>query len=60
MKAILIAAGTGTRLYPITKDIPKSLVDVGQGMTLLETQLHSLQECGIHEVVIIVGYRASR
>ena len=58
MKAIIIAAGAGTRLYPITKDIPKSLVDVGQGLTLLETQLHSLQECGIRDIVMIIGYRA--
>ncbi len=60
MKAIIIAAGTGTRLYPITKDIPKSLLDVGQGLTLLETQLHSLQECGIKDIVIIIGYRADQ
>jgi len=60
VKAIIIAAGTGTRLYPITKDIPKSLVDVGQGLTLLETQLHSLKECGITDIVMIVGYRADQ
>lgn len=60
MKAIIIAAGTGTRLYPITKDIPKSLVDVGQGLTLLETQLHSLKECGIKDIVMIIGYRAAQ
>ncbi|MBT3576355.1 MAG: phosphocholine cytidylyltransferase family protein [Candidatus Marinimicrobia bacterium] len=60
MKAIIIAAGTGTRLYPITKDIPKSLVDVGQGLTLLETQLHSLKECGIKDIVMIIGYRADQ
>lgn len=60
MKAFIIAAGTGTRLYPITKDIPKSLVDVGQGLTLLETQLHSLKECGITDVVMIIGYRAEQ
>ncbi len=60
MKAFIIAAGTGTRLYPITKDIPKSLVDVGQGLTLLETQLHSLRECGIKDIVMIIGYRADQ
>jgi len=60
VKAIIIAAGTGTRLYPITKDIPKSLLDVGQGLTLLETQLHSLKECGIKNIVMIIGYRADQ
>jgi choline kinase len=60
VKAIIIAAGTGTRLYPITKDIPKSLLDVGQGLTLLETQLHSLKECGIKNIFMIIGYRANQ
>ncbi len=60
MKAIIIAAGTGSRLYPITTDIPKSLVDVGQGLTLLETQLHSLKEAGLRDIVFIIGYRAAQ
>ena len=60
MRAIIIAAGKGTRLYPITKNTPKSLLDIGQGLTLLETQLHSLQDCGITDIVIIVGYRAEQ
>ncbi|MFO7897184.1 MAG: phosphocholine cytidylyltransferase family protein [Candidatus Cloacimonadales bacterium] len=60
MKAIIIAAGKGTRLYPFTKNTPKSLLDIGQGLTLLETQLHALQEAGITDIVIIVGYRAEQ
>lgn len=60
MRAILISAGKGTRLYPLTKNTPKSLLEVGEGLTLLEAQLHSLQEAGIKEVVIIVGYRAEQ
>ena len=60
MKAIIIAAGKGTRLFPITKNIPKSLLDIGQGLTLLETQLHSLKECGITDIVIIVGHLAEQ
>ena len=36
MKALLLAAGTGTRLYPLTRDIPKCLVPVN-GRPLLDT-----------------------
>lgn len=60
MRAIIIAAGRGSRLYPLTKNTPKSLLEVGEGLTLLEVQLHSLAENGIKDIVIIVGYRASQ
>jgi len=60
MRAIIIAAGKGTRLYPLTKNTPKSLLEVGEGLTLLEVQLHSLLENGIKDVVLIVGYRAEQ
>jgi choline kinase len=60
MRAIIIAAGKGTRLWPLTKNTPKSLLDVGQGLTLLEAQLHSLAENNIRDIVIIVGYRAEQ
>jgi len=60
MRAILIAAGKGTRLYPLTKNTPKSLLEVGEGVTLLETQLHSLRENDIRDIVIIVGYKAEQ
>jgi L-glutamine-phosphate cytidylyltransferase len=60
MKAILISAGKGERLYPLTKNTPKSLLEVGNGLTLLETQLHSLSENKIKDIVIIVGYKAEQ
>ncbi|MBN1327070.1 MAG: phosphocholine cytidylyltransferase family protein [Candidatus Cloacimonetes bacterium] len=60
MRAIIIAAGKGTRLYPLTKNTPKSLLEVGDGLTLLEAQLHSLSENNIKDIVIIVGYRAGQ
>lgn len=58
MRAIIIAAGKGTRLYPLTKNTPKSLLEIGEGITLLESQLHSLKENNIKDVTIIVGYLA--
>jgi len=60
MRAIIIAAGKGTRLYPLTKNTPKSLLEVGDGLTLLEAQLHSLGENDVRDIVIIVGYRAEQ
>jgi choline kinase len=60
MRAIIIAAGKGTRLYPLTKNTPKSLLEIGKGLTLLESQLHSLKENNIKDVTIIVGYRAEQ
>ena len=60
MRAIIIAAGKGTRLFPLTKITPKSLIEVGNGITMLESQLHSLKENGIKDITIIVGYRAEQ
>lgn len=60
MKAIIISAGKGERLYPLTKNTPKSLLEVGHGYTLLETQLHSLSENKIKDIVIITGFKAEQ
>lgn len=60
MRAIIIAAGKGTRLFPLTKNTPKSLIEIGNGITMLESQLHSLKENNIRDITIIVGYRAEQ
>jgi mannose-1-phosphate guanylyltransferase len=57
MKAMVLAAGLGTRLRPLTNDRPKALVEVG-GRTLLEIALARLRECGIHDVIINVHHYA--
>lgn len=57
MKALILAAGLGTRLEPITKDRPKSLVPVN-GKPILFKQIESLQENGIRDIIIISGYKA--
>ena len=51
MKAMILAAGLGTRLRPLTDDRPKALVTVA-GRTLLELALARLRSFGIHEVVV--------
>ena len=56
MKAVIIAAGEGKRLRPITSTIPKPMIPVG-GKPLLEHTILSLKRAGITEILIIVGYR---
>lgn len=57
MVAIILAAGYGTRLWPLTEDVPKALLEVG-GETLLQRLLISLDGCAnIEEIVIVTNSR---
>src|SRR5882672_1683079 len=58
MKAMVLAAGLGTRLRPLTDDRPKALVEVA-GRTMLEITLARLRSFGIHEVIVNVHHFAS-
>lgn len=55
MKAMLFAAGLGTRLKPITDSIPKALLPIG-GKTLLEWQIDKLRTAGITDIVINIHH----
>ncbi|MFZ0294933.1 MAG: nucleotidyltransferase family protein [Candidatus Sulfotelmatobacter sp.] len=57
MKAMILAAGLGTRLRPLTSDRPKALVEVG-GRTLLEITLVRLRMFGVGEVIVNVHHFA--
>jgi NDP-sugar pyrophosphorylase family protein len=57
MKAMVLAAGLGTRLRPLTDNRPKALVEVG-GRTLLEITLTRLRSFGIREVIVNVHHFA--
>ena len=57
MKAMILAAGLGTRLRPLTDDRPKALVEIG-GRTLLEITLKRLRDFGVRDVIINVHYFA--
>jgi NDP-sugar pyrophosphorylase family protein len=57
MKAMILAAGLGTRLRPLTDTRPKALVEVG-GRTLLEITLSRLREFGVSDVIINVHHFA--
>lgn len=57
MKAMVLAAGLGTRLRPLTDDRPKALVEVA-GRTLLEIALNRLRSFGVREVIVNVHHYA--
>jgi L-glutamine-phosphate cytidylyltransferase len=59
MKAIILAAGKGSRLNGTAGDKPKCLVELG-GMTLIERQIATLERAGIDDVVVVVGCQADR
>ena len=59
MQAVILAAGQGIRLRPLTDDCPKCLVEVG-GKPILQHQLEALCDAGVQECVIVVGYRATQ
>jgi choline kinase len=52
---VILAAGLGSRLRPLTDSTPKCLLDVG-GVTLLERQLRRLAAAGVKRSVVVVGY----
>ena len=56
MKAIIVAAGLGSRLKHLTQDTPKCLLKFG-GKPIMGYQLTSLLENGIKDLVIVIGYK---
>lgn len=56
MQAVILSAGIGSRLLPLTREIPKCLVEVG-GRSILDHQLDALHVAGVGEAVIVGGYR---
>ena len=57
--AVILNAGEGKRLRPLTESVPKCLLKLNE-TTILEHQLKNLAECGIREVIIVVGYCAEQ
>ena len=58
-KALIIAAGLGSRLKKHTKNLPKCMLDFA-GKTLLQRQLDSYKKCGIKDISIIRGYKKEK
>jgi NDP-sugar pyrophosphorylase family protein len=59
MKAMILAAGLGTRLRPLTDNIPKALVELN-GRTLLETTINRLKSFGVAEFIINAHHHAEK
>lgn len=59
MKVIILAAGQGARLRPLTEEKPKCMVEI-QGKSIIETILDRMQECGIQsrDIYIVSGYKS--
>lgn len=56
-RAVLLSAGQGRRLLPLTESRPKCLLTVS-GKSIVEWQIDALLEVGIDEIVVVTGYRA--
>src|SRR5687767_11758946 len=59
LPAVILAAGSSTRLRPFTDHLPKSLLPVA-GCAMLERSLHHLTMAGVREVVLVTGFQADK
>ncbi len=59
MKALILAAGEGTRLRPLTSNVPKPLLTVA-GKPFMTHTIEALKEAGVDEVIILTGFRGDR
>lgn len=57
MKIIILSAGQGRRLLPLTSQLPKAALDVNQ-RSVLGWQLHEIGQCAVDEVVVVTGFGA--
>ena len=55
-RAIIVAAGEGKRLRPVSLETPKPLVRVN-GTRLIDTEINALKQNGIREIIIVAGYK---
>ena len=58
MKAVILAAGLGTRLRPITDEVPKCLVPVN-GISIIDKQISNLLKGGVDEIIVVGGYKSN-
>lgn len=59
MKAIILAAGKGSRLGELTKNIPKGMLKIFD-KTLIKRQIEIYQKCGIDDITIVTGYKSEK
>lgn len=60
MRALILNSGMGKRMGSLTRQQPKCMVELRGGETILSRQIDSLQEAGIHEIIMTTGYMGGR
>ena len=60
MIGMVLAAGAGRRLEPLTNDLPKTLLEIEDGRTILDLALANLRSVDIEDVVVVTGFAAHR
>lgn len=58
-RAIIMAAGTGSRLYPVTLETPKPLVRIN-GVRMIDTVIRGLHRNGIYDIYVVTGYKKEK
>lgn len=60
MKAVILAAGVGNRLKPLTNSVPKCLIDIKNGISSLDYQVNTLKSIGFSkfQIAVVVGHKA--
>ena len=59
MKAIILAAGQGTRLKKYTQDLPKGMLSF-MGKTIIERQIELYRACGINDIIVVTGFASDK
>ena len=59
MRAIILAAGRGSRLKNLTKNKPKSFLNIF-GKSLITRQIKNLEDCGVKDIGVVVGYKGNK
>ena len=54
--ALILAAGKGTRMWPLTENNPKPLLPIG-GLPIIERQIYELKKIGVENIHILIGYQ---
>jgi choline kinase len=60
MIGLVLAAGPGRRLHPLTASLPKTLLPLNDGRTILDLALRNLRSVGLDEVLVVTGFAAQR
>jgi choline kinase len=60
MQLLILAAGYGGRLSPATDKTPKALLELSQGVTILDRQIEAARQCGLKKIHIVTGFESKK